>query len=455
MATLIVSAVLLSTVALYNRFPLVYWDTGSYLSIYNTTIRSMFYSLFVYPAHLTGSLWTVVFAQSLLVAYLLRLVLREVFGIASRMGFIIVIALLCLTTSLPWYTALLMPDIFTSVLVLGLFMLVFCFNRLSRYQRYYVVALTFVAAVAHYSHIPIAVGLLLIGLAVRTALRKRAPDAIPHLMLPTIVIAVAVLAIVLSNYLTIGIVTFSPGGYAFELARLITDGQAAVYLRDSCGTRKYRLCEYLDRMPMSDWQVLFDPNGPFQRWGWLSPRKEGLEIISGTIEQHPLWTLESALTNTFRQVISFQTGDGIISYADKAYLAHNVHDSFPGDVAGYEDSRQNHGEFSNLYNLRHAQRQVVIFSVIFCSLIAILLAFDRQWVLVALLLTIALAVILNGVVSGGISDPGDRYGSRLIWLLPLFAIASWRKVLGLRDEDLSSENRLRAHRQRSRKLQKA
>jgi len=287
-ATVLCSAVLLSGAALYNGYPLVYPDTGGYLVLVNFAVRSMFYSMFVYTAHLMESLWTVVFLQSLLVAYLLRLVLREVFGIASRAEFLIVIVLLCVLTSLPWYAGFLMPDIFTPVLVLGLFLLAFCLGRLRWWEQCYAVGLTFVAAVVHYSHIPIAIGLLLIGLIVRVVLRKRAPERVPHLMLPAVVVGAGLVAVVLSNYLTLGVMTYSAGGYAFVLARLVADGQAVGFLRENCGTRKYRMCYFLDRMPMNAGTFLWGEDGVFHENGWLYEREEGLEIIRGTVRRYPL-----------------------------------------------------------------------------------------------------------------------------------------------------------------------
>ena len=226
---LLISAVLLTSIAIYNRYPLVWPDTGGYLAPVNLTFRSMFYSFFVYPARLTGSLWPVVFAQALLIGYLLRLLLREVFAITSGAEFLIVIALLCLLTSLPWYVGFLMPDIFTPVVVLGLFLLMFCCDRLSRWERCYVAAVTFIAVVVHYAHAPIAIGLLSVALGVRLALRKRVPNAVPYLVMPTTIVFAGAMAIVASNYLTIDAVTFSPAGYAFQLSRLVADGQAVQF----------------------------------------------------------------------------------------------------------------------------------------------------------------------------------------------------------------------------------
>jgi hypothetical protein len=432
-ATLLVATLLLSGIAFYNRYPLVWPDTAGYLVLVNFSYRSIFYSLFVYPAHLTGSLWTVVLVQSLLVAYLLRILLREVFAIASRTGFLIVTVLMSMLTSLPWNAGFVMADIFTGVLVLCLFLLAFCFERLGRWERCYMIGLTFLAAVAHYSHLPIATGLLLFGFAMRVLLRKRAPDAVPHLMLPAAVIALAFVTIVIANYLTLGVMSFSPGGYAFQLARLVEDGPAVAYLRENCASRKYTLCGYLDRLPMENWRFLWAPEGPFQHLDWLEERDEGLEIVAGTLERYPLWTLKGAIGNTFEQMTRIKTGSLLISYAHKKYPTDELQTTYPADFPAYLDSRQSRGELAHLDSLNRLHVGVVIFSVFYCAMIAILLARDGQWLPVELLITIAFALLLNGIVAGEFSGPIDRYGSRIIWLLPLVAIASWRKALGLPD----------------------
>jgi hypothetical protein len=430
-AALLIAVLMLSSVAIYNRYPFVWPDTGGYLAVVNLTFRSIFYSMFVYPSHFTGSLWPVVLVQSLLVALLLRIVLRAVFEIYSRLGFLMVIGLLSVLTSLPWYTGFLMPDIFTPVLVLGLFLLAFCPERLSRWELVFVVGLTLLAAVAHYSNVPIAVGLILAGIIFHAALGNRSSNGVPHLMLPGGLIAASVIAIVLSNYLTLGLITYSAGGYAFELARLQADGPAVEYLRETCPTRSYKLCGFLSRMPMKVWEFLWYPDGPTHTIGWLQERQEGSEIIRGTIERYPLWILRDAIRNTVEQVAAIKTGGGLISYADSKYPTADVKTYYPDDFAAYLNSRQSHGEFANLEAVNRAHIGVVIFSLIYCALIAVLLARDEHWLPVELMVTIVLAIFLNSFVSGSLSLPEDRYGSRIIWLVPLAAIASWRQVLGL------------------------
>src|SRR4029079_3060282 len=163
----VVSSVMLSWVALFNHFPLVFPDTLSYAT---TVLRgetpgmfSVFYSLFILPLHQGVTLWPVVFVQGAMLGHLLELVIRCVSGgNVGKLQTLLIVAALCLFSSLPWFTGQLMPDVFTSVVLLGTFLLAFCADLLSRRELIYVGVLTAAAIATHLSHIVIAFGLILL-----------------------------------------------------------------------------------------------------------------------------------------------------------------------------------------------------------------------------------------------------------------------------------------------------
>lgn len=424
---LMVAVLMMSGAALYNGYPMVYSDTGAYLRGHNIGDRSVFYSFFLAPAHLTHTLWSVVIAQCLLAGYLLRLVLREVFAIGSRLGFLAIIVGLCMMTSLPWYAGFLMPDIFTPLMVLGLFMLAFCFERLSRWEQCFVVGLTFVAAIVHYSHIPIAMGLLAIGVLARWVPNRYSHSAIPHLALPATVIGAGLVAVVMSNYLMLGIATYSPGGYAFELARLVQNGPAVEYLRENCPMRHYAACAVLDRIPMSSPKFLWSGNNLFRRGGFIGQRKEDSEIVIGTIEEYPLWVFRDAMADTLRQLLHSQTGDGLGSWATNYNPTVPLRSLYPAEFTSYMNSRQNRGQLEYMRRIRYLDSSFLLFSVFYCVFVGILLACGRQWLPVQFLITVGFAILLHAFVMGAVSEPIDRYGGRVIWLIPLIGMALWRK----------------------------
>ncbi len=80
MLPILLAAALLLWPAAINGYPLVFSDTGTYLSQaiqhYVGWDRPIFYSLFMLPLHLTLTTWPVIVVQALLAAYTLHLVRR-------------------------------------------------------------------------------------------------------------------------------------------------------------------------------------------------------------------------------------------------------------------------------------------------------------------------------------------------------------------------------------------
>src|SRR5512133_634603 len=100
---------MLSWLALFNHFPLVFPDTLSYATTaFTGEIPGMFsayYSLFILPLHQGVTLWPVVFVQGAMLGHLLYLVVRCVSaGDAGKVETLLIVAALCLFSSLPWFT---------------------------------------------------------------------------------------------------------------------------------------------------------------------------------------------------------------------------------------------------------------------------------------------------------------------------------------------------------------
>ena len=246
---LLLTTFLLCGVAIYNGYLLVFPDTGSYIGLNDNYFRSFFYNLFLAPALWAHTLWLVVVFQSLIVAHLLRLIIRAVFGLTSPLALLGVTIPLCLLSNLPWFTGFIMPDIFTGVLILTFFLLVFCHPQLGSGEKIYLIILAIVATVVHLSHIPLALGLLGTAWLFKMVARKQHNLPPPALWRTIFAVVLAITMLLANNYRTYGILTISPGGYAFPLARLLADGPAVKYLRVHCPEENYTLCAYLDQLP--------------------------------------------------------------------------------------------------------------------------------------------------------------------------------------------------------------
>ncbi len=424
LSTLIVASLLLSGVAVYNGYPLVYPDTGGYIGLNGNFLRSFFYNLFLAPALWAHTLWLVVVLQSLIVAHLLRLVLRVVFGLTLPLALLEVTIPLCLLSNLPWFTGFIMPDIFTCVLILALFLLVFCLQQLDSCEKIYLIVLVIMAVMVHLSHIPLALGLLSVGWLLKMTMRKSSFLPFPALCRATIAVAVAIVLLVVNGYLTYGTLTISPGSYAFPLARLVADGSAIRYLQTHCPEENYALCAYLDKLPADQDVFLWSDDSPFRKVGWISGyRQEGKKIVVETVLHYPFQIGKLTMWNTLRQLHMISNRYGICSYLDKPYPTDAIKAYFPGDFDAYAHSRQSQNTLG-LSGFNRLHRLVIMLCLPLAAAVLFYYLKRRRFLPVLLLASLTGAYGLNAFISAALSGPHNRYGSRLIWLLPFFCLAS-------------------------------
>jgi hypothetical protein len=429
MLMLLLITFLFCGVAIYNGYPLVYPDTGGYIGLNDNLLRSFFYNLFLAPALWAHTLWLVVVLQSLIAAHLLRLVLRVVFGLTSLLAVLGVTVPLCLLSTIPWFTGFIMPDIFTGVLILALFLLVFCPSQLGAGEKTYLIALVVVAVTVHFSHIPLALGLLLVALILKVTMRKTNFLPSPSLWRGTIAVAVALMLLVANGYRSYGILTISPSGYAFLLARLVADGPAVQYLRAHCPEENYALCAYLDQMPTDSDAFLWPADSPFRKVGWVSGyRQEGQKIVIETVLHYPAQIGRLVLSNTFRQIPMINNWYGIVPYIDTSDPTDSIKAYFPGDFGAYASSRQN----QNTLGLSRFNRLHLLVISLCLPLAAAVFYFylkRRRFVPLLFLISLAVAYGLSAFITAALAVPHNRYGSRLIWLLPFFCLAAVLDVI--------------------------
>src|ERR1700689_1502954 len=119
--------VLLLLPALWNRFPLLEYDTGGYLARWfeGTLVpsRSTTYGLLLATG---GSLdfWPIVILQAAATVWIVGLMLRLYRCKIHPLGLPAVMALLSATTALPWLASVLLTDIFAGLAVLAFHALV-------------------------------------------------------------------------------------------------------------------------------------------------------------------------------------------------------------------------------------------------------------------------------------------------------------------------------------------
>ncbi len=241
---------------------------------------------------------------------------------------------LTVATSLPWFVAQLMPDVFTGALVLVLCLLALSTDACRVVKRVWLALLATFMIAAHQSHVLLALALLL-------ALRVIRPSVALRAIAPLVL---AILALVSVNLVAFGRASLSPFGNVFLLARVIYDGPGADVLRRDCPAAGWRLCAFADRLPETWDDFLWRQDGPVaQAGGAKVVSQEADAIILAALRAEPRQELAAFLRNAGRQLAMFATGDGLHPGRRPSRRGSSV--TFPGfEARAYAASRQSSGE---------------------------------------------------------------------------------------------------------------
>jgi len=420
------AAALLLWPAVWNGYPIVFADTGTYLSQaihhYAGWDRPVFYSLFMWPLHATVSVWPVVIAQALIAATVLRLVCRILLPGCPTSLFLAAVGLLSLLTWLPWLVSELMPDLFTPLLVLLLVVLAWAPERLSRRESLLVVPLATFMVASQQSSVPLAVILpaALAALACQLNSPASGRDRLHRALLAALPSALAMLSLCGANLAAHGRFALSPYGNVFLLARVIYDGPGMAVLRRDCAAEHWRLCPFLDRMPADSDGFLWRPDSPLVLAG--GPKvvfQDAGAIIAAAWLADPAGAARAMLRNTLVQLGRFDSGDGLEPWPAQV-TPWIDHDFPPAEGQAYAAARQQQGRLAVPAALAATHRAGALLGLIGCAAL-LPWAARRRSACLGFLVAVLLVVPLTAAITGGLSAPHDRYQSRIMWLPPFVA----------------------------------
>lgn len=437
--------------AIHNGFPLIFPDSGTYLAIAfgpeYAIDRSSHYGFLLKPlvALAPGviGLWIALVVQVLAAALVLWAAAGALRPGGSPWRRLAWIAPAALLTALPWHVGQFMPDAFTGLLVLLVWL------AASRPPRSHGTPLLWtaaiVAALVHYTHLP-----LLLAAAAASILAQRVGGLGRRACLARGLAALAAAAIVagawvVTSGVAMGRWTISPTGSVFLYARLNEDGLIDPWLDRHCGLdAPAPLCALRPQLPRDSQELLWSaelspvtrliwrPADPASRWAWVDMMGQANR---GAVAENPGRFLASSWRGFVSQLAHFQVLDdecpvgcrdpsGGITFILTAYRPEAVPDLLA--------SHQSQGTTPK------ALVRAIVWPVELAAMLLLLPAMflarrRRDGAALGLLAATAAALLVNAALAGALSDVHDRYQSRLAWLAPfalLIVARSWRRAPG-------------------------
>lgn len=454
---LLVATLLLSSVALINRYPLMFFDSKGYWrggqaavdvalgkldsalhpsasaqppasaapsgDAANSAaapgvgdikaVRSPFYSLFLYLTERAGSFWTTIVLQGLATAIVLRTFLRSIWGADDPPALLYLsgVAILTVTTSVAWFSSEVMPDLFAGLVILDSAILAYFAASLSMAGLAALIAFQAFAITTHTSHLTLALGLCVLSVVQRLWSRegwREAARTAARTGLPIVLAAVAAITV---SYAGFHQLTVAPLHPPFLLARTLADGPTRWYLQHNCPDPRFVMCDYAANLPTDTEDFLWGKTGIYSS---VSPavrariRAEEMPLVLAAAKAYPFDQFRAAIGNTLALLGHFGTDDfhvdGRMRIEDGqfVYSEADFH-PVPGFIADIQ------------------------YAAVVAAVIALLTAFaggDRVAPHVRrLIVFVAAGLVINAGMCGAIAGVFARYQARVVWVLPALALA--------------------------------
>jgi hypothetical protein len=385
--------------------------------------RSPFYGALLYIGEITGDFWASVALQSAAVLASLWLVLRAV-GIA-RWPYLLGIGLtLALVSGLPFFVSLLMPDVFAPIAILACAVLIAAGGCLTWAERLAWFVLLTAGVSFHESHMLVVAALLALALVANLLARQWSNRR--GLAVIGLALVVASLAQLSFDAAVKQVTGLPPLRRPFLMARLIEDGPAVRYLRESCPQSGFQVCAFLDRFPISSDKFLWAKDPRTGVFGSAPPdirRKlstEQFRFTRAVLAYDPWDQLLVSLRDAALQLVMLRLPE--FQYDDHERAA--FESTIPSvHLQQMYKSRAFRG------TMHLGRFTALLMTAYYCAAAFILVALVRResrntgmqpvrivsiWVLIG--------VALNALMCGALSGPHDRYSTRVAWLVPLVAL---------------------------------
>lgn len=425
----IVCAIIFMIFALYNGYPIVmFGDTSTYLkSAFELNVpaeRPIFYGLFIRLTSWGASIWLTIFIQCLILAYIVIRFIRYVLPDITQLRLIAIVAVIALATISSWYAGQVMPDIFSPVLFMAMFL--YLLARNSTGESILLLFIILLSTVVHNSHYVIAtifvVGLLLAGLLNKSRWAHFRKKSL-HLLA---VVILSWCSLFMSNIIAGNGFTTARAQHVFLMGKLAESGVLKTYLDASCPVKNYDICAYKEEIPPVAWEFVWDvEHSPvFKAGGWDSTKEEYNTIIKDIVSRPKYWPflLYKSVEATFRQVILLNIDEAEelpwrrIEKGDPMYNV--IYKYFPHEVNEFMVTRQN----QKTLNIPFYDGVYVI--VLLVTSFIVMMFIEQKYKADAQLIygLLIYFLLLNAAATATFGNVLSRLNSRAIWLLPMVNI---------------------------------
>lgn len=434
--TIALGASILTLVALYNGFPLVYSDTGTYISsgfeMFVPLDRPIAYGIFLRITSVGLSPWLVILIQNLITSYVLYSTVSTLIQDKRMIARAHLISVLSLTffSGIAWYSNQLMPDFITPLVILILFVLMNN-KKLSWINKTLLTLLLIFGFIAHLSNLLMglcfAIMVMIYWLVKRKSIGR---DAKMKLLYCIGVVIFSWCSLAVINRVIDKEYNITKGSHVFLMAHLNDAGILRPFLCEHCNEpawQSHPLCPYKDSLPCDAAGFIWGSHLVDSCGGWKGSKAPFDQIIHQNIIE-PRYLAMNAykfIQYGLVQLGQIEIGHGLTSYQNTTPLE-QIQKWFPLEENNYKNSRQNRWNGQDL-NFEWINLFQLLWIAISCLLLIYIfftpsLSEQISGIVKGLIVFVLLGIFINAMITGGLNSPYGRLQARVVWLLPYVAL---------------------------------
>lgn len=420
--TMLIGAALLLVPSLYNGYPLINSDDGTYIHSgfipFIPDDRPIVYGLLLRIFSLNGvSLWLAVISQAIVVSWLLLKIIFKNVHYKKYLVAIIIYTLLAFCTSLSWITSEIIPDVCTPIVLMAMYVLLI--GGESKLNYVLLCAVFLVASGTHMSHFMIFMGVMVLIFLFRKSFFSKEQLKYVVKTLGILVLLSVVATVVNSS-------VYSKSKHVFLMGAMLDKGILKTYLDDNCRKNNYKLCKHKDSLGTDPNWFLWDSYSPlYEEGGWAATKTEYSSIINDVFSTPKYLAMfaKSSVKDSWRQLLDFKIGDGNFPFKTGSHVYYAVKNHVPNDEHAYVNAWQH----QELIIPELAIPNKIIYAVVIVSaiILALIILFKRKSLSLSVSFFIFLSIILiiiNVWNCATFAQVNGRYSCRVMWLLPFCAM---------------------------------
>lgn len=435
--TLGTGTIILLLIGLFNGYPLFYSDSGTYIySGFNMFIpfdRPVTYGLFIKFFSLKYSTWFVTLIQNFITAFVLFQFLKVIFDERKYFQtiYISIIFFLTMVTGIGWYSNQIMPDFFTPLMILCIYILLFK-KETGTYITAILSLILVYSLITHFTHLLI--GSVLIAFITLTRFvwnRSQEFFSSKKLIYVSVIVSSSWLLLPSINFLIEKQFVLSKGSHVFLMGHLNDTGILKKILNENCENEEFkncRLCGYKDALPSDLSSFIWSGEILKNTGDWAGSEEEYNLIILESLKnpKYLFLNMYKSVTYGLIQLTRNDIGQGLTAYNEGSAPYSQVSWRFNDELNNYVNSKQNkwNGVGLNFDLLNSVHLIVIVISILFLiTLFSTSFYLKIDGTSLFLILFILLALVINAFVTAGLNSPCDRFQARIVWILPLTIIA--------------------------------